>query len=110
MEPDGGWVKSYYGNSYKYNEGKLLRVERGVGDRVDVVETHEYDFSLEDKVYPAQFGSSLKVQEDGFSSGYHRPELKVVVRQQGRAFTKENVSFDSQARPVKITRTSAAQP
>lgn len=110
VEPDGGWVKSYYGNSYKYNEGKLLRVERGVGDRVDVVETHEYDFSLEDKVYPAQFGSSLKVQEDGFSSGYHRPELKVVVRQQGRAFTKENVSFDSQARPVKITRTSAAQP
>ena len=33
-EPDGRWRKIHYGNTYRYNEGKLLREEIGTGSVV----------------------------------------------------------------------------
>ena len=29
--PDGEWVRYHYGNTYRYNEGKLLQVDSGTG-------------------------------------------------------------------------------
>lgn len=104
----GVWQRYRHGNSYRYNEGKLLKVETGISpDEVLRVENYAYDFSQLDKVYPAKFGRSLKLYEEGFASEFHRPQTASETIQQGTAFRRSIDEFDPAARPKLVTRNSA---
>lgn len=105
--PNGEWQRHFHGNTYGYNEGKLLRVEVGSGpDSVLRAETRTYDLSRVDQVYPARFGMSLRPNREGFATEYHRPETKVEIVQQGIKFMRNVDAFDNAARPTQVTRSS----
>ena len=105
--PNNEQTKYFHGNSFRYNEGKLLRIEKGsVSSPLMVVETRQYDFSMLPQAYPERFGISLRSRFDGFTSEFHRPMLSTTTVQQGRSFTRTNDEFDVLARPTKITRHS----
>lgn len=109
--PGGSWTRYTHGNSYRYNEGKLLKVESGTSaSNILRSATHAYDFSLVDQAYPRQFGSSLRVREHGFESEFHRPLLSTSTTLQGRTFSLTNSAFDDLARPIEIVRRSEGAP
>jgi RHS repeat-associated protein len=113
--PDGSMETYTFGNSWLYNEGKLLKVERqGSGGATETV-AHTYDLSKADQAYLARLGTSLRNNTDGFPSEYHRPELKTTTTVSGATFTKEVIDgpdgdalrdFDTSARPLRATRSS----
>ena len=100
--PNQEWARYTYGNSYLYNEGKLLSVERGKIDAAGVVTVLEttvntYDFTQVDQsylgtsaqqeqIYPASYGDSLQPNFDGFSSEFHRPQVAAVTTRHGVSF------------------------
>lgn len=109
--PGGEWTRYSYGNSYLYNEGKLLKVESGTSATnilKQVVNT--YDLSTVNQAYPAKFGESLRTSGDGFTSEYHRPLLRTETDQQGVRFKYQVDTFDSFARPTQVTKSSAPIP
>lgn len=58
--PDGEWVRHRYGNSFKYNEGKLVSVEVGSGSTTSAPlrkTTHSYDLMMTDGAYKARWGT-----------------------------------------------------
>ena len=99
-EPDGRWRRFFHGNTYRYNEGKLLREEIGSGTSIARAVTYTYDLTQTDGSYIATFGSSLRLNGDGFQSEYHRPLRTRTITQEGVDFVRENASFDAFARPI----------
>ncbi|NEL80827.1 MAG: wall associated protein, partial [Xanthomonas perforans] len=58
-EPEGIWVRYTFGNSYRYNEGKLLKVERGSGPAaIQQVETTNYLWPFDGQPFAAKIGST----------------------------------------------------
>ncbi len=106
--PNGEWKRYFHGNTYGYNEGKLLRVESGTGES-NILETtvSTYDLSRANQAYPAAFGFSLRGNGDSFAGTYHRPLTLSVITRQGSEFRYEVNTFDALARPLTITRSSA---
>lgn len=104
QEPEGRWRRFYYGNTYRYNEGKLLKEEVGTGAQVLRTTTYTYDLSRSDAGYLARFGTSLKLNGDGFQSEYHRPQLRRDIAQEGVIYSKTATALDEFARPVTTER------
>lgn len=104
--PSGDWTRFTYGNSYRYNEGKLLKVEQGTSGSSTSLSTRTttYDLSLADKVYPAKRGSSLRTRGDGFTSEYLRPALSNAIIQDGVTYQSTTNTFDAYAKPLSVTR------
>lgn len=109
--PNGEWRRYFYGNTYGYNEGKLLRVEAGGGES-NILETttHAYDLTRANQAYPAAFGASLRMNGDAFASTYHRPLIQSVVTRQGTNFSYRVDAFDALARATRVTRSSEPAP
>jgi hypothetical protein len=108
--PGGEWTRYTYGNSFRYNEGKLLKVERGTGEQnIMEVEKYRYDLSLEDGVYPASFGNG-HLEGGQFDEVYHRPLLSRELLRDGTLFIYHVNEFDGHARPLKVTKGSMAAP
>ncbi|MEZ0469587.1 RHS repeat domain-containing protein [Luteimonas salinilitoris] len=100
--PEGKWTRYWHGNSYRYNEGKLLSVETGAGpSSVLKRTTNSYDLNN-----TLRFGTSPQQRGDGFASEYVRPQLAAVVAQQGVDFTWQANAFDAFARPTSVTKSS----
>lgn len=106
--PNGQWTRYHFGNTYSYNEGKLLRVSTGEMDSSRTIRTvsHFYDYDLNDKAYPARFGFSLN--PDAFAENYPRPLQRSEIVQQGIVFRRNVDEFDEMARPVKVTSSSTS--
>ncbi|WP_313207164.1 RHS repeat protein [Stenotrophomonas sp.] len=106
--PDGSWTRYVHGNSYRYNEGKLLRVESGKGADAPLrVVQSVYDLSRENHTYPARWGISPRMGVEGFVSEYHRPKIAERTEQQGVAFEWRATAMDAWARPTSITRANS---
>lgn len=110
MRSDGVWVKYLHGNTYRYNEGKLLKMETGIGSSVSESVEYTYDLSMRDKIYPARNGYSKRWGGDGFSSEYHRPLIKTETIRDGMKFIWMVQEFDSFARPVRVLNASMPVP
>lgn len=107
--PDGSSVQYRYGNSYRYNEGKLLgTVHKGSNGETLRSEQLRYDFSLADGVYPARWGVSPRYRQAGFPSELHRPLVSKTITQDGVNFALSVQQFDSLARPVIVRKQSSA--
>ncbi|MGY0799868.1 hypothetical protein ACW7G0_12545 [Lysobacter sp. A286] len=105
-DPVGHWIRYHHGNSYRYNEGKLLKVEEGTGATVLRSIWSTYDLTQLDHEYPAKWGTSPRMIGDGFTSEYHRPLLHKAIAQDGASFNYRVDTFDAFARPVKVIRSS----
>jgi len=109
--PGGQWSRYTFGNSYRYNEAKLLKVEVGrSASSILSTTTNTYDLSGSNAAYPARYGQSPRGPDDSFVSEYHRPLLRRVVVQQGMALTEEFSGFDFLSRPGVIKKFSSVQP
>ena len=107
--PNGEWSRYFHGNTYLYNEGKLLKVESGTSasnilDRV----THTYDLSR--TRLPASFGVSHRMDGDGFSATFPRPLLATTQDRQGVRFGYQVDILDGLHRPTRVTRASSVAP
>ena len=105
--PDGEWLRYHYGNTYRYNEGKLLKVESGAGE-TNILRTvnHGYDLSQVAQAYPARYGTSPRDLGDGFTAEYHRPQTTRQTTQQWVVFTHQVDAFNQYAQPTQITRSN----
>ena len=105
LGPNDERTKYFHGNSYRYNEGKLLRVERGsTTTPLMDVQVSTFDLSMAPQVYPERFGYSLRENFDGFVSEYHRPQLSTTTTRDGVDFKYQVELFDALARPLRVKR------
>lgn len=116
-EPDGSWTKHVYGNSYRYNEGKLLSVETGKGSNALRTVFNDYNYwtpNAPTQPYSARIGVSPQPRGAGFVSEYPRPRVWTATLQDGADFiwevekgctTAGIYCFDEFAQPTKVTRT-----
>lgn len=105
--PGGQWTRYTYGNSYRYNEGKLLKVERGTGPgAIAQTQTHSYELAASGQPFPTPIANSLQLRGDGFTSEYLRPQKTSSIVQDGVTYWSTVNSFDQFARPTSVTRAS----
>lgn len=109
IEPDGSWTKHAYGNSYRYNEGKLLGVQTGKGSDVLRTVAYDYNYATSSQPYSAKIGSSPQQRGAGFVSEYPRPQRSRVITQDGATFSNSvnGNAFDDFARPLSVTKSSS---
>jgi len=96
-----------HGNSYQYNEGKLLRViikSPGGTPQTLRSETRTYDLSRIQQAYPPRFGTSPRYMDESFSSEYLRPQVSTSVAQSSTVYTRTVNTFDALARELSVTR------
>lgn len=99
-----------HGNSYAYNEGKLLSITTTAANASTVLssETRGYDLSLVNQGYPARFGTSPRYYAAGFSSEYLRPQFSTSITQETTVYNRTVNSFDALAREISVTRSNTA--
>ncbi len=116
------WAVFTHGNSFEYNEGKLLSVERGYlsGDSCPFVieedggllrnvgevtlETTHTSFRLPAVEVP--IGNSLRSRGDGYLSEQPRPQVNNDIVRDGVTFSSLASNFDVFARPTQTVRAS----
>ncbi len=105
--PGGTWTRYTFGNSYRYNEGKLLNVARGTGPTA-IMQTAQsaYELAQSGQPFSARVGRSLQARSDGFTSEYLRPQRSHAITQDGVTFSSTVNSFDAFARPLSVTKSS----
>lgn len=109
--PDGSWVRYFHGNTYRYNEGKLLKIEWADAAGTVLKRTvNTYDLTRQNQQYPFAFGASKQLSGEGFAGMYHRPLTSTWTDQQGTRFSYQIDAFDALARPLKVTRASFPVP
>lgn len=116
VESGGKWTRHTFGNSYRYNEGKLLKIEQGSdASHILRTETRQYDLSLADQAYPADVGSApWRPLDETFATIYTRPLLRTTISQQGATFDWQVATgcqtgshcFDEFARPLRVAKSS----
>lgn len=106
--PAGEWVRYTFGNSYRYDEGLLRKVERGTGpSNILHTETTEYQLAQSGQPYALPRGRSLRERADGFISEQPRPRTQATITRDGVSFSWLGSQFDTFARPRAITRSSS---
>lgn len=113
--PGDMWDRYTFGNSYRYNEGKLLKHESGSGSSTILRSTtHTYNYATNGQPYAAKIGSSPQPRGAGFVSEYLRPLVKTDTVQDAALFTWEVDTgcaspgircLDAFARPIRVVRT-----
>jgi YD repeat-containing protein len=116
--PDAtSWKRYTFGNSYRYNEGKLLKIEEGASaSQILRTTTKTYELAQLRTEYPVQVGDSPLVVNDSFTSEFPRPEVASTVTQQDVTFTRSTETgcttagvycLDAFLRPTKARRYSS---
>lgn len=105
--PGGDWRRYSFGNSFRYDEGLLRKVERGTGaDNILHTETHEYRLEQSDQPYALPRGRSLRPRADAFISEQPRPRSRTDIERDGATFSWAGSVFDVYARPTRVVRSS----
>lgn len=101
------WTRYTYGNSYRYNERKLLRKEIAkLNAPVSRIETYTYELARGNLPYQPIIGATRQYQGDGLSEATLRPIKTKVVQQDGMNYMHTVDAFDSWGRPIRITESS----
>ncbi|HEY0659730.1 MAG TPA: RHS repeat-associated core domain-containing protein [Lysobacter sp.] len=105
--PGNEWLRYTFGNSYRYNEGKLLKVERGTGP-TDILktETTTYELAQSGQPFLTPIGTSPQPRGNGFTAEYLRPQKAASILQGGETFSSTVDGFDEFARPLSVTKSS----
>lgn len=110
--PGGSWTRHKYGNTFQYDEGKLISVEEGTSSS-NILRSTVYTYNLsktDGSDYKVRWGLGQRGNGDSNQSEYHRPQTKAVTTQQGATFTWQSQTFDKFARPLQVTRYSSLTP
>ncbi|WP_223807134.1 RHS repeat domain-containing protein [Montanilutibacter psychrotolerans] len=114
--PDNQLTRYTFGNSYRYNEGKLLKVESGTTTQPRVVtapftilraDTSTYELAQSAQPFQTPIGTSPQEKGAGFTSEYLRPRKLQSIVQDGATFTSHVTLFDAYANPLKATEDSS---
>jgi RHS repeat-associated protein len=114
IRPDGTRVvrdfqRITFGNSYRYNEGKLLMVERGANSSAGAileVETYTYNLAQAGQAFATPIGRSLQERSAGFASEYVRPQKSKAILRDGVDFKAETIEYDEFLRSPVVDRYS----
>lgn len=103
----GDWRRYTYGNSYRYNEHKLLKLERGT-DANTVIRTEQYGYELAQsgQSFPTPVGVSSQYKGDSYTDTYLRPLRSTVITQNGILYKTNVETFDEYGRPLSIVKSS----
>ncbi len=104
--PDGSWTRYTFGNSYRYNEGKLLRTQRGSGSTPLYTERLAYVLDPTGQPFVTPLGHSPQERGNGFTSESIRPQRLREIVQDGALFVNEVEAFDAFARPIRVRKGS----
>lgn len=110
--PDGTKRRYYFGMRYYDNDGRQLRVETlSAANTVVSTETSIYmtEASAATQPFHGEYGSILGGMADPASARI-RPVVSRSAILQGRVFTNAVNAFDTSARPVNVTQSSAPSP
>ena len=114
LGPGGDFTRYTFGTSYRYDEGKLLKTERGSGAaQILSTQTTAYELAQSGQPYPTPLGIDLQPRGDGFSAAYPRPTISTVINQDATTFTSEVPicgsarCFDVYARPTMVNKRSS---
>lgn len=113
LGPGSSFQRYTFGNSYRYNEGKLLKVESGSGpDNILSTRLHTYELASSGQAFPTPIGISPQLRgEGGFVAEYLRPQRSTVTVQQGVTFSSVvNGGFDRFARALSVSKGSSQWP
>lgn len=106
VEPDLTTTVHTFGNSYRYNEGKLLGVSRFDADgRPMQQQSYRYVLVDNGQCYSKPLGKS-QLNRAGFTSEYFRPQDEAITLQDGMRFRSAVSAFDCLARPLIIEKSS----
>jgi RHS repeat-associated protein len=104
----GGRQEHYtFGNSYRYNEGKLLSIQRGTATTILEEEVLAYELTQASTEFATPLGRTLQDRGAGFESEYPRPQSSRIVYRDGATFTYSVNLFDSYLRPTNVDRFSS---
>lgn len=102
--PNESWTRYTFGNSYRYDENKLLRLEIGKGpNSIARIEDYKYDLRTTGTPYPSPIGYTLQYQGDDVMQSFLRPMREKSVTQDGITHTWMVNSFDNYGRPASTT-------
>ena len=108
VDGPGEWMRHTFGNSYRYDEGKLRKVERGSSaNAILQTDTTHYVLEQSGQAFAASIGASLRPRGDGFASEYPRPRQEHLIARDGATFTWAATRFDAFLRPTVISRASS---
>lgn len=106
--PEGSWTRHTYGNSYRYNEGKLLKVEEGSNaQNVLQTTTQSYLWPLAGSQFAQRLGATQQSRTAGYTSEYLRPTVQTVVTRDGATFSSSSTALDGMARPLTTVASSS---
>jgi YD repeat-containing protein len=106
--PEGSWARHTYGNSYRYNEGQLLKVETGSGPQ-SILETTEqrYLWPLAGSQFATRLGSTQQPRTAGYTAEYLRPNVETLITRDGTTFSRKTTALDGLARPLATIASSS---
>lgn len=103
----GEWLRYTYGNSYRYNEHKLLKLERGAGPNAIMrTEQYAYELATTGQPFPTPVGVSTQYKGDSYTDTFLRPLKSTTVTQDGVVYRTVVNAFDAFGRPLSTTRSS----
>ncbi|MFN7781949.1 MAG: RHS repeat domain-containing protein, partial [Lysobacterales bacterium] len=106
--PNNDWRRYTFGNSYRYDEGLLRKVEHGTDpSNILHIETTTYQLAQSGQPYALPRGRSLPARGDGFINEQPRPRIQHTTVREFDSFTWTGSQFDAFARPTVVTRASS---
>jgi YD repeat-containing protein len=116
--PEGRYTRHTFGKSYKYNEGKLLKVESGsisgslwaLASPTTILrsDTTTYNLAQSGQPFVSKVGTSPQWRGDNFTSEYIQPVTATSIVQDGVTFSATHSGFDQYARPGTTAKSGTA--
>ncbi len=114
-QPDGSmpneWTQYSFGNNYRFDEGKLLKVEKGLlpigASSATVQRSESTEYQLPTSTTPGSIpaaGRSLRAGGDGYLSEHPRPRVGHAINQANTCFRWDGFVFDNYFRPTSVDR------
>ncbi|WP_454831485.1 RHS repeat protein [Pseudoxanthomonas wuyuanensis] len=102
------YARYTFGNAFRLNEGKLLKVERGTSaSQILSVQETSYELAQEGMLYPTPVGISPQIRAQDFGDEFIRPQNGTTTQQDGATFSSTVNGFDNFARPLSVIRASS---
>lgn len=105
--PDGAVTRYVYGNRFRVNEGKLLRVDDGWNGGAAIRTTYYSYRSSDAGPYLKSNGDSLQKRGDYLVTNSNMPQESVLIDEGGVRYSSQVNEFDSFARPIRVTKSSS---
>lgn len=112
VNPDGSLEVYQYGNTYKHNEGLLLRHEKS-DNFTSSITTYSYELGQTNSQFPKRIGMSPMLVDDGYASTHLRPLIRRATVIRGSTFQWDvpancngATCLDSYGRPTQVVKSS----